>query len=87
MAVNSLFNDYALENVALGLNKPNEKIPFEQYVTDLQIQALRPYEQKKFVKGSYINENLQIIDRNKEEPVNVNPIIPIWKIIWILMMK
>lgn len=67
IAVNSLLNSYALENVALGLNKPNEQIPLEKYITDLQIQELSPFVCKEFVNGTYIEKNLKIVDRNKDE--------------------
>lgn len=66
IAVNSLFNCYALENVALSLINPNEHIPIEQYVTDLQIRALSPYARKEYVNGIYIDENLKIIGDKDE---------------------
>lgn len=64
ISINCLMNNYALENVVLGLIDTSEIIPIEQYANDLHIQNLHQYRQH--LEGYYIDEHERIINQNRD---------------------
>lgn len=45
--INSLMNAYTIENVIFGELRPGDKIPFEKFIEDLQLQDWQPYSVRK----------------------------------------
>lgn len=60
LLLNIMINDYGLENVVMGHALPNEKIPFDKYIRELELQYLEPYRLKQFLNGAIIDKNLNI---------------------------
>lgn len=67
LAVNTLMNNYALENVVMGNIKPNEKIPFNQYVCDLELQRYEPFSVRgEKLLGLVLSDSETIIDKESD---------------------
>lgn len=64
--VNSIINSYAIENVVMGYIQPSEKIPFDSYVKELQLNVFNPYiVRRDMLQGIAIDENEQIKIRDR----------------------
>ena len=64
LAVNTLINSYALENVVMGNIKPNEAIPFDQYVCDLELQRYEPFSVRgEKLLGIILSDSETIVDK------------------------
>ena len=57
MVVNVLMNNYTLENVAFGKLKPNDEIPFDRYVKELDLQRFKPNSCRDMIEGNYITRD------------------------------
>ena len=66
MHVCSLMDSYALENIAFGKLRQGDKIPFDKFVNDLELQALNPYAYKDRIEGLAISEKLTVNDEDTE---------------------
>lgn len=64
--VNSLMNAYAIENVVFGDLKQGEKIPFDKFVSDLQIAEWRPHAVREYIEGTAINGDETVADKGME---------------------
>lgn len=68
LCFNVLLNSYALENVALGKLKPADKLPFDKFVEDLNLQEYKPYAAaRKYIAGKFISIDEKIADMDEEE--------------------
>lgn len=62
--VNSIMNAYAIENVVFGELKPNDKIPFERFVEDLDLKNLQPYAVRDCIEGVAITKEETVAEKN-----------------------
>ncbi len=67
VTLNSLINNYALENVVVGKTLPNMKIDFDSYINDLNLQYLDPQDNRKYICGSIVNEDEFIFNKSIDE--------------------
>ena len=67
MVVKVLMNNYTLENVAFGELKPNEEIPFDRYVKDLDLQKFKPHSCWDMMEGNYITRDKRVADKPEED--------------------
>ena len=67
MVVNVLMNNYTLENVAFGKLKPNDEIPFDRYVEDLDLHKFKPNSCRDMVEGNYITRDGRVADKAEED--------------------
>lgn len=56
-------NTYTLENVALGKLSPGDKIPFDGYVKDLELQQLKPYAFRDRLEGNAISSDETVVNK------------------------
>ncbi len=56
----ALADSYALENIAFGKLRQGDKIPFDKFVTDLELQPLNPYAYRDKIEGLAISEELTV---------------------------
>lgn len=66
ITINTLFNNYALENAFMGFLNSNEKIPLDKYATDLKLQWLNISSYEKQLEGFYIDKDKRLIDINRD---------------------
>ena len=59
--INSLFNSYAIENVAFGDLKPGDKIPFDKFMEDLCLEAWRYDSIRNSIVGIAIAEDETVV--------------------------
>ena len=67
MVVNVLIKNYTLENIAFGELRPNDKIPFDRYVEELELQKFNPYSFRDIKEGSYITMDGRVANRGEDE--------------------
>ena len=67
MVVNVLMNNYTLENVTFGKLKPNDEIPFDKYVEDLDLQRFKPDSCRDMIEGNYITRQGRVADKAEED--------------------
>ena len=67
MVVNVLMNNYTLEQVALGRLKPNDEIPFNRYVEELDLQKFKPDSCRNMIEGNYITRQGRVADKAEED--------------------
>ena len=67
MVVNVLMNNYTLENVAFGRLKPNDEIPFNRYVEELDLQRFKPHSCRDMIEGNYITRDGRVADKEEED--------------------
>ena len=67
MVVNVLINNYTLENVAFGKLKPNDEIPFDKYVEELNLQKFKPDLCRDMIEGNYITRQGRVVDKAEED--------------------
>ena len=67
MVVNVLMNNYTLENVSFGKLKPNDEIPFNRYVEDLDLQKFKPDSCRDMIEGNYITRDGRVADKAEED--------------------
>ena len=67
MVVNVLMNNYTLENVAFGKLKPNDEIPFDRYVEELDLYKFKPHSCWDMVEGNYITRDKRVADKMEED--------------------
>ena len=67
MVVNVLMNNYILENVAFGKLKPNDEIPFDKYVEELDLHKFNPNSCGDMVEGNYITRENRIAGKSEED--------------------
>ena len=63
MVVNVLMNNYTLEQVSFGKLKPNDEIPFDKYIEDLDLQKFNPHSCWDMVEGNYITRDKRVADK------------------------
>ncbi len=61
--VNSLFNRYAIECVTMGTLQPNDKIPVEQFVRDLELEHVYSPNCKDNLLGYAITEDGKVVNQ------------------------
>lgn len=61
--VNTVMNAYAIENVVFGDLKPGDKIPFDKFVEELELQIWQPYSVRDGIEGVAITKNETIVDK------------------------
>ena len=62
--LNALMNNYAVENVSFGEIKPNEKIPFDKYISDLELPQSPAYQFRTEVEGFAITDEETIVNQD-----------------------
>ena len=67
MVVNVLIKNYTLENVAFGELSPNDKIPFDRFIEELDLQKFNPYSFSDIIGGSYITMDGRVANRAEDE--------------------
>ena len=67
MVVRVLINKYTLENVVFGDLKPNDKIPFDRFVEDLNLQQQKPYLFRERIAGNFITKDERVANRDEDE--------------------
>ena len=67
MVVNVLMNNYTLENVAFGELKPNDEIPFDGYVEELDLYKFKPHSYWDMVEGNHITRDGRVADKAEED--------------------
>ena len=67
MVVNVLMNNYTLENVAFGKLKPNDEIPFDRYVEEVNLQKFKPHLFRDSIEGNYITREERVADKTEED--------------------
>ena len=67
MVVNVLMNNYTLENVAFGKLKPNDEIPFDRYVEELDLYKFKPHSCWDMMEGNYITRGGRVADKAEED--------------------
>ena len=67
MVVNVLMNNYILENVAFGKLKPNDEIPFDRYVEELNLHKFNPHSCRDMIEGNYITRQGRVVDKAEED--------------------
>lgn len=67
LSINSLLNQYTLENIVLGFIQPNEKIPINTYLSDLDLLNQYQFINRKSIVGRFIDENEQVIYPEKDK--------------------
>lgn len=63
----SLFDNYALENIALGFLKPNTKIDFNTFVQDLRLYDSDVYVYRNYIDGNIVGKDLKVADKSIDE--------------------
>ena len=66
LEANTLFNYYSLENIVLGLMQPNEKIPFDKFVKELELENIMPKIDRKVICGRFVDKDEKIVNLDKE---------------------
>ena len=67
MVVNVLMNNYTLENVVFGKLKPNDEIPFNRYVEELDLQKFNPHSCGDMIEGNYITRDGRVAKKCEED--------------------
>ena len=67
MVVSVLMNNYTLENVAFGKLKPNDEIPFDRYVEEVNLQKFKPHLFRDSIDGNYITREERVADKTEED--------------------
>ena len=67
MVVNVLMNNYTLEQVAFGKLKPNDEIPFDRYVEDLDLHKFKPNSCRDMIEGNYITRDKRVAQKSEED--------------------
>ena len=67
MVVNVLMNNYTLENVAFGKLKPNDEMPFDRYVEELNIKRFKPNSCVDMIEGNYITRENRVAEKSEED--------------------
>ena len=82
MVVNVLMNNYTLENVAFGKLKPNNEIPFDRYIKELDLQRFKPNSCRDIIEGNYITRENKVAEKSEEDYNNGVLSIPYPKYIY-----
>ena len=67
MVVNGLMNNYTLENVAFGKLRPNDEIPFNRYVEELDLYKFKPHSYWGMVEENYITRDGKVAKKSEED--------------------
>lgn len=60
--VNFEMNNYTMENILFGKLQPNEKIPFDKFVKELDIGFYKPYLHRDSISGIAISKDENVIN-------------------------
>ena len=64
--VNSIMNAYAIENVVFGDLNPGDKVSFDRYVEELQLQSWQPYSVRDCIEGDAITAEEKIAEKDMD---------------------